>query len=210
MGPLYRQWIYWFDIDQAWQFPLSKDHISRALRGRHDQLWAERESFYGMIERLPQVFSHFDLSRNNLLTRRDADQKAKLVAIDWAQCGLGPLGAELTNLIGMSAMALAWPPASLRELDNAVFESYLAGLREADWTGKVDVARLGFVAWLAVCLGCMMPGAIAARCSAEARPWALDQFGMAEAELFWQYMPVLSYALDCADEARQLAAKLGV
>lgn len=206
----YRRWLAWIDNDEAWQFPLNKNRVSSVIRARQDQLWAERESFYAVIERLPQVFSHFGLQRRNLLTRHGEDEHDELVAIDWAQCGLGPLGAELANLIGVSAMTLEWPPADLRELDGVVFRSYLEGLREAGWPGKADMARLGFVAWLAVCVGGMMPGGVASWCSAEYRQNALDQFGTAGEDLFWQYLPTFSYALDCADEARQLVTKLGV
>ena len=35
-------------------------------------------------------------------------------------------------------------------------------------------------------------------------------YGIAEEELFWKLLPVLSYTLDRADEARQLMKKLGM
>jgi aminoglycoside/choline kinase family phosphotransferase len=185
-------------------------HVSAEMRAEHDHLWADREALYAMIERLPQVFSHFDLSRGNLLTRRGEDGQKELVAIDWAQCGLGPLGAELTNLVGMSALSLAWSADELRQLDALVFTNYLKGLREAGWSGEAEMARLGYVAWLAVCVGFMMPGTLASSSSGESRPYMLAKYGMAEEELFWHLIPVFRYTLDCADEARRLAAKLGI
>jgi hypothetical protein len=206
----YRSWLGWIDQEAAWQFPPNKSHISSAYRRRHAQLWAEREWFYDVIERLPQIFSHQDCQRRNLFVRRGIDQPSELVAIDWAQCGLGPLGAELNHLVGMSAVLLEWPPAHVRELEAAAFENYLEGLGEARWSGNPEVVRLGFVAYLAAFVGCALPGATAWWGSVDNRQSALDQFGVAEEDLFWQWLPLYDYALDCADEARRLAAKLGV
>ena len=42
------------------------------------------------------------------------------------------------------------------------------------------------------------------------RAFALQSFGLAEEDLFWQLLPLLSYYLDCADEARLLMSKLGL
>ncbi len=206
----YRSWLGWIDNEAAWHFPPHKNHLSTGYRARHDQLWAEREWLYGVIERLPQVFSHQDCQRRNLFTRRGEDRHDELVAIDWAQCGLGPLGAELNHLVGMSALLLEWPPARVRELEAVAFENYLEGLREAGWLGNPEMIRLGFVAYLAAFVGCALPGATAWWCSVDNRQSALDQFGASEEELFWQWLPLYDYALDCADEARQLVTKLGV
>ena len=46
------------------------------------------------------------------------------------------------------------------------------------------------------------------RRSAENRELAQKRLGLAEEELFLQTLPVLNYALDCADEARSLMKKL--
>jgi hypothetical protein len=206
----YIPWLRWMNVEKDWQFPLNQMHVSAISRQRYDQLWAEREIFYGALEGLPQVFSHFDSQRRNLFIHQDEDQKDELVLVDWAQCGLGPIGAELNWLIGMSGGLLEWSPSDLFELDAAAFESYLQGLRETGWSGDRDIVRLGYVAWLAVFMGCIFPGFTALWCSAENRLDALQSFGLAEEELFWQILPLLNYSLDCADEARTLMKKMGV
>jgi hypothetical protein len=46
-------------------------------------------------------------------------------------------------------------------------------------------------------------------CTPDFRAYALQQFGFAEEELFREWLPMWSYALDCADKARLLMKKLG-
>lgn len=200
----YIAWLGWIDLEKDWQFPLNQRHISIDLRQRYEQLWAEREIFYDVLAGLPQVFSHYDSQRRNLFIRQNTSQQDELVLVDWAQCGLGSLGAELNWLVGMSAGLLEWPPANLPELDIVTFASYLQGLREAGWSDDRDPVRLGYTAWLALYMGCIFPSFTAFWCSPENRLNAVQTFGLAEEELFWKVLPILSYSLDCADEARQL------
>lgn len=203
----YRSWLSGEDPDRALQFSLHRKHISDNTRYRFDQLWTERELFYNVLEALPQTFSHFDSHRRNLFIRRGQDGYDELVLVDWALCGLGPAGSELYALVGMSAALLEWLPTAVLELDTVVFANYLQGLREAGWSGESELVRLGYVAWLALYLGAGFPGPVAWWCSPERRSMALQQFGLAEEELYRQYLPILSYSLDCADEARKLIKK---
>ena len=94
------------DIDKDWQFPLNQIYISVDLRKRYERLWLERELFYKVLEGLPQVFSHFDSQRRNLLLRQNTAQQDELILVDWAQWARGTLGAELNWLVGMSGGAL--------------------------------------------------------------------------------------------------------
>ena len=205
----YRSWLSGINPEQVWQFPLHQKHISDDIQIRYGQLWTQREMFFNVLEKLPQTFSHFDSQRRNLFIRRGKDERNELVLVDWAACGLGPLGAELCGLVGMSTTLLEWPSTDMSQLDAKAFESYVHGLSEAGWSGKVDFVRLGYVAWLATWLGCAFPTGMTWWCSVQSRTKALQQFGIAEEDLYLRYLPILSYCLDCADEARSLIKKLG-
>jgi hypothetical protein len=204
----YRFWYTQTNPDQDFQFLLNQKYILGDLRNRYEQLWAEREMFYHALEVLPQTFSHFDSQRRNLLIRRGSDGQDELVLLDWAMCGLGPLGAEIFSLVGMSAMLLEWPPSAVAQLDVVAFEHYLQGLRQAGWSGEADVIRLGYAAWMTVWLGVVFPNIMALWCTPDFRAYALQQFGLVEEELYRQWLPVLSYTLDCADEARMIVKRL--
>ena len=206
---IYRGWIGDHDPKNSWQFPLHQKYTSKDIRARSERLWDEREKFFHVLESLPMTFSHFDSLRRNLFIRKVSDLQDELVIIDWANVGLGPLGAELYALVGMSCGLLEWPPSQIDRLAHAAFEAYLQGLQEAGWRGESEVVRLGFVAWMAVWLGLMLPAVTSWWCSEDAHPIALQQFGQAEEELFLTYLPLLPYFLDCADEARRLIKELG-
>lgn len=204
----YRTWLSWINVEEDWKHPLNQKYISEDVRDRYDRLWNDREKFYEVLERLPQVFSHFDCQRRNLLIRSGRDQYRELVALDWAQCGIGAVGAELNWLVGMSSALLEWTPSDLTKIDTISFQSYVQGLEEGGWSGDVNIVRLGYVAMLAVFMGCVFPGFTAWWCSSDNKEIALQMLGLAEEELFLRELPILKYALDCADEARTLMRHL--
>jgi hypothetical protein len=206
----YRSFVEWMNLNQDIEFHLIQKHISKDALKRYQRLWDDREMFYRMLESLPQVFSHFDSQRRNLFIRPERGQQNELVAIDWAECGIGALGAELHGLVGISGYLLEWPPADLYQLDTVAFPNYIAGLQDAGWTGNIDVARLGYTGFLSAYEGCIFPGWAAWWCASENRNAALQIYESAEEELFLKLMPILNYTLDCADEARMLMKKLGI
>jgi hypothetical protein len=206
----YRSFLGWIDEPGVWKFPLNLKYISAENRARHERLWAEREALFQFLDNMPLSFSHLDCFRRNLFIRPGPDHSDELVVVDWAQPGWAPLGAELSNLAGISSVLLEWPPARFDELEAAVYESYLQGLRHAGWAGNPDWVRLGYTAWLAAWVGCVMPGALAHWCRAERRGDALRSFGAAEEDLFAQMLPMVEFTLDRADEAQMLMKKLGV
>lgn len=204
----YRSWYTKTNPEEDFEFPLNQKYIHGELRDRYEALWADREKFYSALERLPQTFSHFDSQRRNLFIRTADDGEDELVLVDWALCGYGPLGAEMFSLIGMSAALLESHPYTVAELDQAAFESYLQGIVEAGWSGDSEVIRLGYTAWMAVWLGVVFPNITALWCIPDSRPYAMQQFGFTEEELFLKWLPILSYSLDCGDESRALMQKL--
>lgn len=200
----YRSWLNWLDPERHWQFPLLQKHVSAELRARWDQLSAERDDFFRLLEALPQVFCHADAQRRNLVIRPGRGQADELVALDWGNCGLAPLGVEMAMFVFGDLALVEWSATAARELDTAAFAAYLEGLHVAGWRGEVDTVRLAYTAWLALFLGLVAPAGIHDTCGPEAHAASLRSFGMAEEELFWQYLRAMTYALDCADEARSL------
>jgi len=205
----YRSWLSDMDMDQELQFPLNQKYIPRETMTCFKQLWDEREMFFHALENLPQVFSHFDSQRRNLMIRSSQTGQRELVLLDWGQCGIGAIGAELTWLTGFSAALMEWPATEVTQLDEVTFPSYVQGLKESGWSGNVDLARLGFTAMLAVYLGCAFPGLSSWWCAPENSAFASQQFNLAGEELYLAWLPIVNYSLERADEARALMKKLG-
>ena len=79
-----------------------------------------------------------------------------------------------------------------------------------DGPGDKVIVRLGYVAYLAVFMGCILPAFTAVWCSQrEPAPVLYIHFVCQGENLFWEVLPILNYSLDCADEARQLMNGMG-
>jgi hypothetical protein len=104
-------------------------------------LWEHRLTWLGALDALPHGLAHQDAFRRNL-----ADRAGHTVAFDWAFVGPAPVGAELAPLLMATVAFGEWPVERWRELDRAVREGYLAGLREGGWSGDDDLVTLGHTA----------------------------------------------------------------
>ena len=206
----YRGWVAGYErgVEAGWGNPLFRRRLSSAAQSRYLALSADRERFFSALDGLPQVFCHFDFGRRNLFVRQGLNYRPELVVIDWALCGNGPMGGDLCALVGMSALHLEYDPATAPQMAATAVEAYLAGLRDAGWTGAPDLVRLGYTAGLAMHLGVSFPMVVPWFVIEESRPFAMQQFGVAGEELLERWVPLFLYILDCADEARRLMARL--
>ena len=130
------------DDDDAWQQPLIRDNWPPRLRADWQRLVAHREFLLDLMERLPRTRSHLDFWVCNQIMRPTRE----IVLVDWAFAGDGAVGEDVGNHVPDAVNDLFWPAGRIAELDQACFEAYLAGLREAGWAGRDREARLGMVA----------------------------------------------------------------
>jgi hypothetical protein len=143
--------------DEVWANEYVSKVWSSSMRERLMAVWAERARLNAVLERLPQTFAHFDSQRRNLMIRARPDGEDELVAVDWAWCGIGPVGAEAAILIGNSMILYEADPRTGAQLDEAVFQAYLTGLRTTAWIGNVDEVRLAYAATNALFCGVTAP-----------------------------------------------------
>jgi hypothetical protein len=113
---------------------------------RFFHLWEERALYFDALDRLPQTICHFDVFRRNLFARRTPDGDDQTVVIDWAFVGRGPIGADLSPLVWMSAALGGVGLDKAQDLEEIAFEGYLEGLGEAGWEGDPQQVRLGYTA----------------------------------------------------------------
>lgn len=104
-------------------------------------LWTRRESLLAALDRLPQVLCHQDAFRRNLFLR-----SGRLLAVDWAFLGIGPLGSELAPLVSASATFLGIDRAQWDDLERTAVAAYGQGLADAGWHGSHEETRFGFAA----------------------------------------------------------------
>jgi hypothetical protein len=199
-----QQWSEGLDLEPAWENPFVSRYFSPEMRARIMHLWMERERFYSALVSLPKVFSHFDYNRRNLFIRQRVGGEEEVVAIDWALCGIGAVGSDLYSLVGLSCAGFEWKPSHMLELEEAVFEPYLAGLRDVGWDGDPDLVRLGYTAWMAVFFGVAAPTSTASWCTEERQAAVFGLFDRSLEEVASGWAEICEFSLSRADEARKL------
>ena len=168
------------------------------------RLWEERGAFCDALDSLTQTFCHGDAIRRNLLAHRDGAEET--VAIDWEFAGHYAVGEEVGQTLSVASAFYDIEPVDLPALDEALFASYLAGLREVGWRGDPTQVRFAYVAHAALrnvfnTVGASVP-------DDWRRAAALENYGRTWEELAERRAAIRPFLLDCADEARGLMEAL--
>ncbi|NUM48609.1 MAG: hypothetical protein HUU38_28205 [Anaerolineales bacterium] len=77
--------------------------------------------------------------------------QTQTVALDWALAGISPVGADLGQLVFGAQNNLK--EVAPKEVDGALFESYLDGLRDSGCHVEAQEVRLGYTAFAAFQVG---------------------------------------------------------
>jgi hypothetical protein len=201
-------WLSVFPPDSAWTHPIVEQLFSPHTRTQVSALLEDKDHFLATLQRLPQVFSHLDYKRSNLFLRRTSATKKEVVAVDWGDCGIAALGADLTRLVGASTFFQDWDAAKLAELDTIAFPAYINGLQEIGWTGDPDVVRLAYTTWFALDWACTAPSAVAFAAETENRAF-IERITDSTPEAMTENVVALcEFSLERAEEARQLMGHL--
>jgi hypothetical protein len=140
------------------------------------------------------------------MTRTNADGQEELIALDWAFCGLGAIGADIAELVGGSTYYFEIEPAQLPEFEETVLDGYSAGLRETGWDGDMRLARLGYLSAIALWSGATLPGWVGGILDID-----LEQTcGRPAQEVIAGWVMLCEFLMERADEARHLARALGL
>ncbi|NJO35736.1 MAG: phosphotransferase, partial [Rhodospirillales bacterium] len=109
----------------------------------------QRDRLFHALDRVPQTFCHFDAHRGNLLLQA-APIGTRLIMIDWATAGSGPIGADAGMLLGVATQRTFFTQHACDALDATIFAHYLTGLRSVGWQGDERLVRFGYTATIAL------------------------------------------------------------
>lgn len=143
-----RQWIDFTRpyVERSAQWaatPLGRRWFGRNSFDRMQRLWTHIDPLLHAFERLPVCYCHHDAFCRNLLRRTRADGGQETVAIDWALTGFGRIGEEIGVTLAVALEFLEVAAGQARDLDQAIFAGYLAGLYDVGWRGDERLVRLG-------------------------------------------------------------------
>jgi hypothetical protein len=121
--------------DGVWDHPVAAVW-PREVRAALRRLWLRRDDVRSAVEAAPRTLCHLDVWPTNLIEDGPAT-----VLLDWSFVGDGAIGEDPANLIVDSVTDGLMDAALLPEVDTAVTDGYLQGLRDGGWPGSPDVAR---------------------------------------------------------------------
>lgn len=184
----------------TWEHPLVQSAFPAPMAERLLQLWADREALLDALDRIPQTLCHLDMWRGNLFA---PEGQHRLIAIDWAFPGRAAVGTDAGDLFAPSFGLFKVEPTQPTMLDEAIFESYLDGLREAGWGGERHLVRFAYAAFASLKYGCVIPWLADALDESRHAIWpSLSKRPMDE--FLYNQRVLLDYLLKLADEARRL------
>lgn len=139
----------WLDVltgwrSLSWDHPLVSARYPAAEVGALRRLLEAQEEFLTLLDSLPQTLSHGDTYPTNFKARRSAAGRDQTIALDWALAGVCPIGYDLGSLA--FGAYLDRPEAALEQIDDALFKSYLDGLRDVGCRVDADTVRFGYTA----------------------------------------------------------------
>jgi hypothetical protein len=125
----------------GWARLVLEDQLPAGLRRDCGALWERRYELMDELDRLPQQVVHGDAHPVNLLGREGDD----VVAVDWEQFGVGPLGFDLGYLVVSTDAAIGvllpayqswsrstWTPDAVRR--GAVLTAAITVVARAAWS----------------------------------------------------------------------------
>ncbi len=201
-------WHTIMNFEQAWTVPQVRAAFSAPMQRRLKQFWQERERCYAALDRLPQVFSHFDYKSRNLFLRQHPHGGREVIAVDWGDCGIGTLGGDLALLVSGSAYFLDWKPERLAELEAAAWYAYLDALYDPGWQGDERQVRLAYLLWSALYFGTPLAPSVEYALQPDSEDCMQRVLGCSPARFVAAAVALADFTLGCADEARSLMAQL--
>jgi hypothetical protein len=172
------------------------------------QLCNDAPVLLAALDRLPQTFVHRDAWPGNLLVQNDNQGTERLVAIDWAICGLGAIGEEPAGMVGPTLWHLLVEPADASAFEGAVLGAYIAGLRDGGWQGDEQLVRFGCAATLALRFAVLIPPWVGAGWLTDNPAWTEKKFGRPVDEIVDAWSDLMRLLLRLGDEARNLGKSL--
>jgi Phosphotransferase enzyme family len=116
------------------------------------RVWEERDALFEALDALPQTLCHQDVFPRNVFVVA-GEQGEQSVTVDWAFCGLGPVGQDLTALVGASLAFFEADHATADELETQCLRGYLRGLKATGWHGPVEDVEFAYLASLVLRYG---------------------------------------------------------
>ena len=197
--------------ESAWKSPITQSGFDDRKKSRTLQLLAEKERFFDVNDRLPQVLCHYDASRRNFMWSRSRQTgEDELIGIDWAFTGIGALGNDLGQLFATSLFFFEYNLTDMETLEAALLEGYLTGVSDNGVKVDAQLVRLGYLISLSLWMGLMLPGWAAVMLPQDSSINVEAMYGHTAEDVLAGWVQLHEFCLNRADEARSLIWQIGL
>jgi hypothetical protein len=151
---LTRQWVQILAPDwQAipWEHPRVLKRYPQPELNPFRRMLFDNARFLAKLDLLPKTVCHGDTYPTNFKARLLSGGEEQTVALDWALAGIAPLGDDLGQFAFGAYMNLK--NADPTDVDQALFESYMDGLRDTGCRVDPQQVRFGYTASAALRVG---------------------------------------------------------
>lgn len=192
-------------LREARQPPLVRQAITPAAARALLRIAGTIEDRLAALDRLPQLLCHWDAHRANLTSSTGDRGTIETIALDWANLGWGPAGAELSQLLAKTVDVLRLRPDELPALDAGLFAHYVDGLRDGGWQGEIADVRFGHAASASARLLARTASVVHLASNDRARAGYERAAGQSFGVLADGFKATLPYYLSLAEEAASLS-----
>lgn len=102
------------------------------------------EQHLQVLNKLPRVLAHQDLSRQNMYIHMNKGTERRLTLIDWQFLSISGLGEDLGKLFGVALSQGNIPSEQGDYYHELLLMSYIEGLRDIGWNGNDVLPKYGF------------------------------------------------------------------
>lgn len=190
----------------AWEHPVVVEGLGECrheIRRRFGELSAELPVWRRVLAACPRTFCHLDFWSPNMVVPGGTP-----VLFDWAFAGVGAVGEDPGNLVPDVLLDHQFAPVEYDRLDAVIDAAYREGLAEARWPHPAEFARLAACASVAKYV--WLPALMVLNADHDGPTGYAGREGPELVEVFARRGEVFASMLERLDEARRLAAELGV
>lgn len=134
-----------------WDHPRVVERYCTPEKNPLRRMLLEIERFQDRLDLLPRALCHGDTYPSNFMSLHAANDQEQTVALDWALVGIGPVGDDLGQFVLGACINLK--DVQRADVVQALFASYLDGLRECGCRVDPQWLRFGFTASAALRIG---------------------------------------------------------
>lgn len=146
-----RSWLRSWTTSSRMYAPDLPIDINQLHREQERSIWTWFQKFTKQIDRilnilnqLPRVLAHQDLSQMNMLLNRSNKGEERLVLIDWQFMSISGIGEDLGKMFGVNLSLGIIPIHRYEEYKESLFQAYIKGLQDMGWQGDERLARYGY------------------------------------------------------------------